>query len=31
VVGRMKIIYKELYLDYMMGDVLPITHRVEEF
>ena len=31
VVGKMKIIYKELYLDYMMGDVLPITHRVEEF
>ena len=31
VVGRMKVIYKELYLDYMMGDILPITHRVEEF
>jgi len=31
VVGKMKLIYRELYLDYMMGDVLPITHRVEEF
>jgi len=31
VVGKMKLIYRELYLDYMAGDVLPITHRVEEF
>lgn len=31
VVGKMKLIYRELYLDYMSGDVLPITHRVEEF
>lgn len=31
VVGKMKLIYRELYLDYMMGDVLPITHRVGEF
>jgi len=31
VVGKMKLIYKELYLDYSKGDVLPITHRVEEF
>ena len=31
VVGKMKIIYKELYIDYMRGDILPITHRVEEF
>jgi len=31
VVGKMKVIYKELYIDYMKGDILPITHRVEEF
>jgi hypothetical protein len=31
VVGKMRTIYKELYIDYMKGDVLPIQHRVEEF
>tara|TARA_R110000764_G_C10983354_1_gene380530 strand:- start:97 stop:813 length:717 start_codon:yes stop_codon:yes gene_type:complete len=31
VVGKMKIIYKELYVDYMKGDILPVNHRVEEF
>ena len=31
VVGKMRVIYKELYIDYMKGDILPITHRVEEF
>ena len=31
VVGKMRLIYKELYLDYCTGEILPITHRVEEF
>ena len=31
VVGKMKTIYKELYIDYSKGDILPTTHRVEEF
>jgi hypothetical protein len=31
VVGKMKVIYKELYIDFMKGDILPVTHRVEEF
>jgi len=31
VVGKMRLIYKELYLDYSTGEILPITHRVEEF
>jgi hypothetical protein len=31
VVGRMKSIYGELYIDYMKEGILPITHRVEEF
>lgn len=30
VVGKMKIIYKELYLDYVKEGLLPITHRIEE-
>ena len=31
VVGKMKTIYGELYLDYSKGELLSITHRVEEF
>jgi hypothetical protein len=31
VVGKMKMIYKELYIDYSKGDILPITHRAGEF
>jgi len=30
VVGKMKIIYRELYLDYAKEGLLPITHRIEE-
>jgi hypothetical protein len=30
VVGKMKIIYRELYLDYVKEGLLPITHRIEE-
>jgi hypothetical protein len=31
VVGKMKSIYGELYVDYMKDGILSITHRVEEF
>ena len=31
VVGKMKSIYGELYIDYMKDGILSITHRVEEF
>ena len=31
VVGKMRDIYGELYIDYMRGDILSITHRLEEF
>jgi hypothetical protein len=31
VVGRFKSIYAELYSDYMTGEILSITHRLEEF
>jgi hypothetical protein len=31
VVGKLKLIYAELYSDYMKGDILSITHRLEEF
>ena len=31
VVGKMRTIYGELYIDYMKGDILGITHRLEEF
>jgi len=31
VVGKMKSIYGELYVDYMKAGILSITHRVEEF
>ena len=31
VVGKMREIYGELYIDYMRGDILGITHRLEEF
>lgn len=31
VVGKMRTIYGELYIDYMRGDILSITHRLEEF
>lgn len=30
VVGKMKLIYRELYLDYVREGLLPITHRIEE-
>jgi len=30
VVGKMKLIYRELYLDYVKEGLLPITHRIEE-
>lgn len=31
VVGKMKLIYRELYLDYTKDGLLHLTHRVEEF
>jgi hypothetical protein len=31
VVGKFKTIYAELYSDYMTGEILSITHRLEEF
>ena len=31
VVGKMKIIYSELFIDYMKEGMLTITHRLEEF
>jgi len=31
VVGKMRTIYGELYIDYTKGELLSITHRVEEF
>ena len=31
VVGKMKLIYRELYLDYTKEGLLHLTHRVEEF
>ena len=31
VVGKMRTIYGELYIDYSRGEILSITHRLEEF